>query len=170
MIFETVQQIHDLLDKLSANLDKGMAFAESKKFDFDVLLNARLAPDMYPLIKQVQIISDNAKFIPARLSGQTAPVFEDRETTLDELKDRLKKTQDYLKTFKAEDFEGAKERHVTLSFVPDMYLSGQDYFIQFALPNFYFHLTCAYAILRHNGVDIGKRDFVANLNFKPIQA
>lgn len=170
MIFQTVQEISALLGKLSANLDQGQALATDKKFEMDVLLQSRLAPDMYPLIKQVQIITDNAKFIPARLSGQTAPVFEDTETNLEELKARIQKTQDYLNTFKSEDFVGAEERHVTLSFVPDMYLTGNDYFVQFAMPNFYFHLTCAYAILRHNGVDIGKKDFVANLNFKPIKA
>jgi hypothetical protein len=146
---------------LSAILKKGVAYAEAKKIDPNVLLNARLFPDMHPLTRQIQMVSDSAKGASARLAGVEPPSMPDTETTFDQLQARLTKTADFLKTLKPEQFNGADTREVVLT-LPNgkMPFKGQDYLFSFALPNFYFHVTTAYNILRHNGVEIGKRDFL----------
>jgi hypothetical protein len=149
------------LTNLSANLEKGAAFAEARKIDPGVLIGSRLAPDMHPLSRQVQIASDSAKGAAARLTGTENPSWPDTETTFPELQARIRKTSDYLQSFKPEAFEGADARTVTLpSPTGDMKFSGLDFLFGFVLPNFFFHLTTAYAILRHNGVELGKRDFL----------
>jgi hypothetical protein len=150
-----------LLVALSKLLDKGVAYAETKKFDPKVLLNARLAPDMHPLTRQVQIACDMVKNGAARLAGQEAPRFDDDEQTVEELKARIAKTIDYVKSLPANAFEGSEDRDIKIP-IPNRTLEfkGLDYLRQFLLPNFFFHLSMTYALLRHNGVDIGKRDFL----------
>src|SRR5262249_43300695 len=141
--------------------DKAAAYAEEKKFDTKQLAESRLIADMFPLINQVQVACDNAKGAVARLTGSDAPKHEDVEKTFPELKARIGKTLVYLGTAKSEQFAGAETREVVLKF-PSLTLAfnGQDYVTKFLLPNFYFHVTMAYAILRANGVALGKPDFM----------
>ena len=149
------------LTNLSAILDKAAASAEARKIDPSVLIAARLAPDMNPFSAQIQIASDRAKGAGARLTATDAPSFPDTETTFPELQARIQKTIDYLQSLKPEQFDGAEARDVIMKFPNgEMKFSGQDFLFSFALPNFFFHVTTAYAILRHNGVDIGKMDFL----------
>ncbi|MGE5339716.1 MAG: DUF1993 domain-containing protein [Gemmatimonadota bacterium] len=150
-----------MLTNLSALLDKAAAFAESRKIDPSVLLSARLFPDMFPLARQVQLASDFAKGATSRLAGQEPPAWEDNEASFADLQARLRRTVDFVQGFKPEQFEGADEREVTLKVRGEtVKLEGAPYLLQRAMPNFYFHVTTAYAILRHNGVEIGKRDFI----------
>jgi uncharacterized protein len=160
-----VEQVTHTLKQLIGLLDKGVAYAETKKFDPTVLVNARLAPDMHPLAKQIQIVSDTAKFGVARLTGIEAPRFEDNEKTIDELKARLAKTIDFVQSAPASAFEGGEDRHVKIT-VPNrtIEMNGLAYLRGWLLPNFFFHVSMAYAILRHNGVDIGKRDFLGDVS------
>lgn len=157
----TVPAFVRALTNLSNQLDKAKAFATQKKFDFKALAEARLIADMYPLTAQIQIASDNAKGAVARLAGIDPPKFEDNEKTYEELKVRIAKTLDFISSVKPEQFVGAEGREIVLKF-PSMTLkfNGQDYVTKFALPNFYFHATMAYALLRKNGVEIGKPDFM----------
>jgi hypothetical protein len=149
------------LGNLSGLLGKGLASAEARDIDPAVLIAARLAPDMHPLSRQVQIASDSAKGAAARLAGAEVPSFPDTETTFAQLQARVSRTIDYLQTLKAEQFEGAEARTITLpSPGGEMKFSGQDFLFGFALPNFFFHVTIAHAILRHNGVPIGKMDYL----------
>jgi hypothetical protein len=149
-----------MLKNLSHVLAKGEANAAQRKIDPAVFLNGRLAPDMLPLKAQVQIATDHAKGAPARLSGRDPLTLEDNETSFTELQARIEKVQEYLKTFSPADIDGSEEREITLKL-----RSGETtfpairYLLHFAMPNFYFHVTTAYAILRHNGVPIGKLDF-----------
>lgn len=163
---QTAQQFSSMLTNMLHFLDKADAYAKTKKFDAEVFLNQRLAPDMYPLIKQIQVASDNAKNGTARLAGQDAPKYADNEKTLDEARERLKKTITYLGTFTANDFKGAEDRRITLPWAPDQYMVGGEYLVQMLVPNFYFHCMAAYAILRNNGVDVGKSDFLGSLNMR----
>ncbi len=150
-----------MLTALSNILDKAAAFAAAKKVDPAVLLASRLAPDMFPLTRQIQIGADFAKGPMARLAGLEVPKYEDNETTIDALKARIAKTLDYVKSFKPEQIDGSEARAINLTVGGQpLTLTGQDYLVNFALPNFYFHITTAYAILRHNGVEIGKRDYM----------
>lgn len=162
----TVTQFQKTLDNLSSFLDKATQFADVKKIDVEVLLNSRLAPDQFNLIRQIQIACDTAKFAAARLAGKEAPSHPDTEKTVSELQARIKTVQDYLATFKPEDFNGAEERHISQPRWEGKYLTGLDYAIQHATPNIFFHVTTAYAILRHNGVDLGKKDFLGVMPFK----
>jgi len=149
------------LTNLSAILDKGAAFAEARKIEPSVLTGARLAPDMLPLNRQVQIASDSAKGAAARLAGAEVPSFADTETTFPELQARISKTIDFLQALKPGAFEGAEARSVTLPGPNgEINFSGQEFLFSFALPNFFFHITTAYDILRHNGVEIGKMDYL----------
>ena len=149
------------LTNLSAILDKGAAFAEARKIEPSVLTGARLAPDMLPLNRQVQIASDSAKGAAARLAGAEVPSFADTETTFPELQARISKTIDFLQALKPGAFEGAEARSVTLPGPNgEIKFSGQEFLFSFALPNFFFHITTAYDILRHNGVEIGKMDYL----------
>lgn len=162
----TVTQYSKMLDNLSRILDKAAQYAEAKKFNVDVLLNSRLAPDQFNLIRQVQITCDTAKFGAARICGKEAPSHPDTETTLVELQARIKTVQDYLASFKPEDFVGAETRDVSQPRWEGKYLTGTEFVIQHSLPNIYFHITTAYSILRHNGVDVGKKDFLGNMPLK----
>jgi hypothetical protein len=151
------------LKNLSAILDKVQAHAEAKKIDPSVLTNARLFPDMFPLKRQVQIACDSAKGAVARLAGVDIPKHEDTEETLVELKARIAKTIEFVETIKPAQIEGSEERNIHLKLGSrEVDWRGMQYLLGFALPNFYFHAVTAYDILRHCGVDIGKRDFIGN--------
>jgi uncharacterized protein len=150
-----------LLGNLKNLLQKGAAHAEAKKFDAAVLFNARLAPDMLPLVKQIQIASDNAKGCAARLAGIEPPKFEDTEATYAELAGRVDKTIAFLKTLKPAQIDGSEERAIVLKFPNRTFeFKGLGYLTNFALPNFTFHVVTAYNILRHNGVQLGKSDYL----------
>jgi uncharacterized protein len=143
-------------------LDKAQSYADQKKFDSGVLVHTRFAPDMLDLARQVQIVSDNAKGCVARLTGAEPPKYEDNEATLADLKARIAKTADYVASFKPEQFEGSETRDIVLKFPSVTFeFKGKDYLLNFLLPNLFFHVTTAYNILRHNGVDVGKSDFLA---------
>jgi hypothetical protein len=136
--------------------------------DERALLSDALAPDMFPFVRQVQIACDNAKGAVARLSGQEMPKYEDTEMTLVELIARVEKTMAYVASMTIADFVGAEERTVTLLYFPDTYMTGYDYLREYVLPNFFFHVTTAYAIIRRNGVVIGKMDYLNGLPLKPV--
>jgi hypothetical protein len=152
-----------MLSNLDNILTKAEADCEARKIDPQVYINGRLAPDMLPLTRQVQIMTDQVKGGASRLAGQEPPKWPDEEKTFADLHARLKKAIDHVKTFKPADFEGAETRAVELKFPNATFsFTGKDYFLGFVIPNFYFHYTTAYAILRHNGVQIGKGDFLGN--------
>jgi uncharacterized protein len=152
------------LENFRTILQKGAAHAEAKKFDPSVLVNSRLAPDMLPLSRQVQIASDAAKGAAARLSGTEPPKFEDTETTLPELIARVDKTIDYLRSFTATQFEGSDGRTINISTPRGVFtFAGLQFLRHWALPNFFFHITTAYNLLRHNGVELGKADFLGKV-------
>jgi hypothetical protein len=149
------------LNNLVAILDKAAAHAEAKKIDPSVLVASRLYPDMFPLSRQVQIASDIARRGVARLAGTEAPALEDKETTFVELCDRLRNVVAFIETFTPEQIDGSEEKVINLPIGKEtMTFAGQDYLLFFILPNVYFHVTTAYAILRHNGVELGKLDFL----------
>jgi len=157
------------LNALSGVLDKAAAFAAAKKVDPSVLLGWRLAPDMFAFTRQVQVACDQAKNGAARLAGVEPPKFEDNETTLDQLKERIAKTVAYLKTLDAKAIDASAEREIVFPLGPNKgQMKGGDYLNHFVLPNFYFHLTAAYAIVRHVGVEVGKRDFLGAIPIKRI--
>lgn len=159
-----VEQVSHTLNQMLGFLDKAVAYAEAKKFDVSVLVNARLAPDMLPFVKQIQIASDNAKFGAARLAGVEAPKFEDNEKTIEELRARIGKTIDFIQSVPASAFEGGEDRDIRIV-VPGrtFEMKGLAYLRGWVLPNVFFHVTTAYLILRHNGVDVGKRDFLGDI-------
>lgn len=149
------------LTQLSHMLDKAEAYAAAKKIDPLVLTGARLAPDMFPLSRQVQIACDFAKGATARLAGKDVPSWADDEKTIPELKARIAKTLDFVKGIAASDVDGSETRDISLKVAGQaMEFKGQPYLVHFVLPNFYFHAATAYGILRHNGLDIGKMDFI----------
>ena len=157
----TVEAFLPMLANLSKQLDKAAEFATAKKFDSAVLANARLAPDMFPLIKQVQLTTDFAKSGTARLAGIDAPKFEDNEQTLAELQARIKKTIDFVSSVKADSFKGAEDRDIVIPMRDTkLEFTGLNYLRNWVLPNFYFHAMAVYSILRHSGVEVGKRDFL----------
>jgi len=146
---------------LAKILAKGEEHANARKLDHSALIQCRLYPDMFPLARQVQIASDTAKSAAARLAGVEVPSWEDHETTFAQLRERCDKTDTYLATFKAEQIDGSEEREVVLKMRDgQMTFTGRQYLLTFAIPNFYFHITTAYALLRQCGVEIGKRDFL----------
>jgi hypothetical protein len=150
-----------MLGNLSALLDKAATHAEAKKIDPAIFINARLAPDMYPLSRQVQIATDVVKGCAARLAGIEVPSYADNEVTFAELQARIAKTVAFIQSVTAEQIDGSEERNITLKFGSrEFHFLGQAYLLNFVYPNFYFHLTTAYAILRHNGVEIGKMDYI----------
>jgi hypothetical protein len=149
------------LENFSAILGKASAWAAERKIDPAVLVNARLAPDMFALARQVQIASDTVKGGAARLAGVAVPSFADTELTFEDLQARLGKTIDFLKTIKAADVDGSEDRDIAFKAGPqEMRFKGQGYLATFVLPNLYFHMTTAYAILRHNGMTVGKMDYL----------
>lgn len=167
MLYEmTIPQFSKTLRNLSSIMNKGEAYAATKKIDMTVLLNSRLAPDQFNLIRQIQIACDSAKLCASRLSGKEAPVHSDDETTWPQLKKRIDEVVAYLNAFSADDFKGAEGKKVTQPRWEGKWLTGQDYALQHAIPNVYFHVTTAYSILRHNGVEVGKKDYLGELPYK----
>ena len=161
-----VLEMKKLLGSLDHCLERAAAHAAAKKFDPGVLLQTRLAPDMFPLMRQIQAACDQAKYAAARTAGVEAPAHADVEQTLDEARARIAAVVSYLGGFSAADFEGADGRTVSLPRWEGRWMTALDYLVEHALPNFFFHLTTAYAILRHSGVDIGKRDYLGTLSFR----
>jgi hypothetical protein len=153
-----------MLGALAKVLDKAEAHAAARKIDPAVLIAARLAPDMFPLVKQVQIACDFAKGAMARLAGEEVPGWSDSEKTFGELEARIGRTIDYVQSFGPAQIDGSEERVVKLTVAgAPITFKGQPYLLGFVLPNFLFHVTAAYAILRHNGVELGKRDFIGQV-------
>ena len=153
-----------MLNNFAAILEKAAAHAEAKKIAPAVLLNSRLYPDMFPLSRQVQIASDTAKGGAARLAGTEPPKYEDNETTFPELIERLRKTIAYLNTLKPAQIDGSEKRAVTLKVRDEMLtFEGLTFLLNRVLPNLYFHISTAYAILRHSGVEIGKKDYLGKM-------
>jgi hypothetical protein len=161
MFDSSVPVLDNFLKNLSLIISKAEAHCAARKIEPEALLTARLYPDMYPFTRQVQLVTDFAKGIGARLAGIAVPSFPDEEKTFAELQARIGKTRDFLASLKKEQFAGAAERPITIKVRGnDMTFAGAGYFSGFALPNFYFHLTTAYNILRHNGLELGKRDYM----------
>ena len=164
MFQASVPVFNQFLTSLSNIIAKASAHAGARKIDPAVLVGARLYPDMFPFSRQVQIATDHAKGAMARLAGVDVPSYPDTETTFEELQARIAKTLAFVNQFKLEQLDGSESREVVLTIGGQkMPFTGQIYLIQFALPNFYFHTTTAFAILRHCGVEIGKRDFMGKL-------
>jgi hypothetical protein len=163
---QSVPQFTRMLKNLERWLDKAEAYATAKKFDPQVLLHARLAPDQFHFVKQVQIACDHAKNGAARLSGKSAPAHPDTEQTLAEVRARIASVLGYLADFAPGDFAGAEARTISLPVFQGKVLGTEDYLHEYALPNFYFHLVTAYAILRHNGVDLGKLDYIGQVSLR----
>jgi hypothetical protein len=161
-----IEQFSKSLSNLSNILDKAAKQAEGKKVEFQVLLNSRLIADQFTLLKQVQIACDTAKLAASRLSGKEAPTHDDTETTFSETKERIASVISYLKSYKESDFADAADRKITQPRWEGKYLTGEEYLLNHAIPNLYFHITTAYAILRSNGFDIGKKDYLGELPFK----
>ena len=160
----SVPVFQQFLGSLGAVLAKADAHAAAHKIDPAVLLQARLYPNMFPLMRQVQIAGDFAKGAPARLAGLEPPKYEDNETSFAELNARIDRTSAFLKTLKATQIDGQEERTIELKVGGQpMTFKGQPYLLHFALPNFFFHATTAYSILRHNGIELGKRDFMGQM-------
>lgn len=169
MIYQlVVLQFSKILGNLLAILEKAAVYAEAKKFDLEVLLQARLVPDQFNLIRQVQVACDTAKLGAAKLADkeQDAPSHPDTEQSLAEVRARIQSVIAYLGTFSVADFAGAAERRITQPRWKGKSLSGEEFLLQHAVPNLYFHVTTAYAILRHNGVDVGKKDFLGDMPYK----
>jgi len=166
MYSPVILQCVQMLKNLESWLDAAEQYAAAKKFDVGVLMNGRLAPDMQPFIYQVQSACDYVKGGVAWLSGQTPPRHEDNEQTIDEVRERIRKTVTFAESVKEAQYAGAGGRMVSMSWAPaGRVLRGQDYLLQMMVPNTFFHVTMAYAVLRHNGVDIGKMDFLGPINW-----
>jgi hypothetical protein len=162
----TIPQFKRLLQNVERWLDKAVAYAEHKKFDPNSLLTARLAPDQFPLVRQIQSVCDQTKLTAARLTGKTPPAHPDTEQTIEELRKRLHSVIAYLDTYAQQDFAGVDERLISLPFFPEgKAMKGADYLIERQLPNVYFHASMVYAILRHNGVDVGKADYIGQVTY-----
>jgi hypothetical protein len=166
MYYETFGQMKKQLGQLDKWLEATTAFAKEKSIDANTFLEFRLAPDQFPFGKQVQATCDVAKLAASRLTGKDLAKHADTEKTIDELRERVRSVIGILDGLSAKDFDGAATRSVTQPRWEGKTMSGADYFLEHALPNFYFHLTHAYAILRHNGVNVGKRDFLGALSLR----
>jgi hypothetical protein len=166
MYFEAIGQMKKMLGQLDKWLDAASAFAKEKSFDSSVFLELRLAPDQFAFARQVQSACDTAKLAAARLSGQEAPKHPDTEKTIDELHARVKSVIAYLDGITAGQLEGAASRVITQPRWEGKTMTGANYFLEHAQPNFFFHMAHAYAILRHNGVNVGKRDYLGALTFQ----
>ena len=164
MMYETFRQMHKMLGQLDVWLVKATEHAQKKNFDPNVFLSCRLIADQFPLSRQIQAACDASKLAAARLSGQEAPKHPDTEQTIDELRARIASVRKYLDGFSAKDFDAS--RLVTQPRWEGKSMKGGDYFLEHALSNFFFHVTHTYAILRHNGVELGKRDYLGPLTFQ----
>lgn len=161
----TIPPLKRTLTNLSTILKKGEAYAETKKIEHSVILNARLFPDMYPLTRQVQIATDMSKGAAARLAGVEIPKYEDNETTFAELQARIAKTIAFIDSIQPAQMEGSENRDVVITVrKTDLHFKGQTYLLDWVNPNVYFHVATAYNILRHNGVELGKLDFLGPRN------
>src|ERR1700735_1300172 len=158
MYYQAISQCTQMLKNLESWLDKAEEHAGAKTFDVGILMADRLAPDMKPFIYQVQSACDYVKAAAAWLSGQTPPKHEDNEQTIDEVRARIRKTVAFAESVTEAQYAGAAERKGSLSWAPGKVLGGEDYLLQMTIPNVYFHIVMAFAILRHNGVDVGKMD------------
>jgi len=159
----SVPVLDKLLGNLSTILTKAATWAETRKIDQSVLINARLAPDMFALARQVQIACDFAKGAPARLAGAEPPKFEDNETTFADLQARIEKTRKAMANFSAAQIDGSEGRQIKLKLGPrELEFTGLVYLLNVVMPNFYFHYTMTYAILRHNGLELGKGDYLGS--------
>lgn len=167
MIYEiAVLQFTKMLKNLDGILAKTIPYAESKKIEVDILLNSRLAPDQFNLIRQIQIACDTAKMCVSKLTGKDAPVHEDKEVSLTQLRERIAKTITFINSVSEKDFAGAPEIKITTPRWEGKYLLGHEYLTQHSIPNLYFHISLAYQILRHNGLEIGKKDYLGSMPFK----
>jgi hypothetical protein len=164
MYHQVILQCTQTLKNLEICFDKAEQHAAARKFDVGVLMTSRLAPDMKPLIYQVQSACDYVKAAAAWLSGQTPPKHEDNEQTIDDLRARIRKTVAFVESVQGSQYAGASERKVGFSWTPGKVMGGEDYLLQMTIPNTYFHVAMAYAILRNNGVDVGKMDFLGPIN------
>jgi len=164
MYYKVISQCTQSLKNLEVFLDKAEQYATAKKFDVSLLMTSRLAPDMQPLIYQVQSACDYLKAAAARLSGQTPPKHDDTEKTIAELRARIRKTIAFAESVKEEQYEGASDRKVNVSWAPGKVIAGEDYLLEITIPNLYFHIAMAYAILRNNGIDVGKMDFLGSID------
>lgn len=165
MYHQVVSQCTHSLTNLETCLDKAERYAAAKRFDVGVLMTSRLAPDMQNFVYQVQSACDYVKAAAAWLSGQAPPKHPDTEQTTDELRARIRKTVAFAESVTAAQYAGAGGQKIKLSWMPGKVIGGEDYLLQVVVPNAYFHMAMAYAILRHNGVDVGKRDFLGSMNF-----
>jgi hypothetical protein len=165
MYYRAVSQCMQSLKNLETCLDKAEQHAAARRFDVGVLMSSRLAPDMQPFTYQVQSACDYVKGAAAWLSGEKAPRHDDNEQTFDELRARIRKTVAFVEGVKEEQYAGAEDRKVSLSWAPGKVIGGEDYLLQVAIPNIFFHIAMAYAILRQNGVEVGKMDFLGPMNF-----
>jgi uncharacterized protein len=163
--YQAILQCTQTLRNLERWLDKAEESSAAKRFDVGVLMSDRLAPDMKPFIYQVQSACDYVKAAAAWLSGQTPPKHDDNERTIDEVRARIRKTAAFAESVTEAQYAAAAERKVSLSWAPGKVLGGEDYLLQMTIPNVYFHIAMAYAILRHNGVDIGKMNFLGPINW-----
>ncbi len=163
MYFEIFRQMNKQLGQIDKWLDATDAYAKAKSIEPNLFLDFRLAPDQFPFVRQVQIVTDTTKLAAARLTGKEAPTFADTEKTIDELRARVKATRTFLDGLVAADFDAAATRVITQPRWEGKVMSGANYFLEHALPNFYFHLNAVYALLRHNGVNLGKRDYLGAL-------
>lgn len=171
MYYETFRQMKKMLGQLDKWLEAAATTANTKSFDPNLFLGFRLAPDQFAFARQVQTACDTAKLAASRLSGKEAPKHADNEQTLEELRARVQSVISYLDGFSAKDFEGAAKATITQPRWEGKTMTGADYFLEHAIPNFFFHLTTAYAILRHNGVAVGKRDYLGALTQQaPVKA
>lgn len=159
----TVPQVIKMLNNVDRWLGAAIAHADRKRFDVDNLVTARLAPDQFSLARQTQTLCDNAKMLAGRLAGVEWPTHPDTETTIEQLRARIAATVAFLETLKPDAFAGAEDRQIALPWMEGKWMRGGEYVVHFALPNFYFHVVTTYQMLRHNGVDLGKRDFIGGV-------
>lgn len=165
-MYAHISQFARALHQLDRCLDKATTYATGRKFDVNVLASSRLAPDQYELARQIQSACDSAKLAAGRLAGKDVPKHPDTEKTIEELKGRIASVLSILEGFRESDFDGAEDRVVKLPWLAGKVMRGRDYMVEFAMPNFYFHVATAYAILRHNGVDLGKMDYIGKLTLR----
>lgn len=166
MYMTTNTQFIKMLKNLDGIMAKAAGNADAKKYDVNVLLQYRLAPDMFPLVRQVQVCCDQAKFAAAYLSGKTAPANPDTEATWQALRERIRSTVSFLESLKESDFSNAAKAKCSPKWAGGKWMIGEEYVNELAVPNFYFHMSMAYALMRHAGVDLGKGDFTGHLNFQ----
>ncbi len=166
MYYEIFGQMKKQLGQMDKWFDAATAQAQAKSFEPSILLGMRLAPDQFPLVRQVQIACDTAKLAASRLTGKEAPSHPDTEQTFDELRARVRSVIAYLDGFSEKDFAGGATRTISQPRWEGKVMTGADYFLEHAVPNFFFHVSHAYAILRHSGVSLGKRDYLGTLSLR----